>query len=70
MLGLSKSSPGRGGGPHEVRWRGLSTRTIGLKTPFTTPLRVAMGRFGSLRDPKPCRGDRATSPSLPIPGRI
>ena len=27
MLSQTRSSPGRGGGPHEVRWRGLSTWT-------------------------------------------
>ncbi|SMF77769.1 hypothetical protein SAMN06295910_2627 [Allosphingosinicella indica] len=36
MMLFLKSSPGRGGGPHEVRWRGLSAHTGGLRTPSTS----------------------------------
>jgi hypothetical protein len=31
-----RSSPGRGGGPHTVRWRGLFTRAVGLLAPSTS----------------------------------
>jgi len=52
-------------------WRGRGLRMLAVaRYPSTTPLRVAMSRFGSPRDPKPCPGDMATCPSLPVPGRI
>ena len=53
-------------------WAVVTGASSGIGHEFARQIAAssAMGRFGSPREPKPCPVDKATCPSLPVPGRI